>query len=134
MMHPGLFMIPREERLLDMLSDKEFEEADSFCNKSIELFRGCQGRFVALDLMRKIDTLDTGVKRSSMPVIRRSVQDIGTRISDYIHLYILPECHRVSNALIYFTWNYCSVLSSFSFSCLTADNFMICLILQPGQC
>ena len=59
MTHPGLFMIPREERLLDMLSDQKFEEDTSFCQKSVELFRGCQGRFVALDLMHKIDDLNT---------------------------------------------------------------------------
>jgi len=87
MMHPGLFMIPREERLLDMLTDKKFEEAASFCQKSVELLQGCQGRFVALDLMRKIDDLNTVVKTRSMLAIRRSAERIETSISDYIHLY-----------------------------------------------
>ena len=87
MTHPGLFMIPREERLLDMLTDKKFEEAASFCQKSVELLQGCQGRFVALDLMRKIDDLNTVVKTRSMLAIRRSAERIETSISDYIHLY-----------------------------------------------
>ena len=87
MMHPGLFMIPREERSLDMLTDQKFEEAASFCQKSVELLRGCRGGFVALDLMRKIDDLNTVVKTRSMPAIRRSAERIETSISDYIHLY-----------------------------------------------
>ena len=87
MMHPGLFLIPRKEKLEDMVSVENFQEADLFYQRSLELFRGCKGKYAAFDLVHDLDVLGTGVKSRSKPDKRHNAKGIRTKILDYIHLY-----------------------------------------------
>ena len=75
MMHPGLFLIPRKEKLEDMVSVENFKETDLFYQRSFELFREYKGKYATFDIFHDLDVLGTRVKSSrSKPDKRRSAE------------------------------------------------------------
>ncbi|KAM3193195.1 hypothetical protein ACQJBY_070024 [Aegilops geniculata] len=83
--HPGLLLIPRHEKLIQLMQNQAFEEAKIFCEKFIEPLKKCQSKFRPLSLEWRIDELIMIMSQRSVP--RGSTVDIASSVSDYMFLY-----------------------------------------------
>ncbi|KAF7103479.1 hypothetical protein CFC21_104468 [Triticum aestivum] len=83
--HPGLLLIPRQEKLIQLMQNQAFEEAKIFCEKFIEPLKKCESKFRPLSLEWRIDELIMIMRQRSVP--GGSTVDIASSVSDYMFLY-----------------------------------------------
>ncbi|CAN6229559.1 unnamed protein product [Urochloa humidicola] len=92
--HPGLLIIPREEQLLQMISEEKFDEAAIFFKMSIEPLKECKSDYRQFDLDWHVDDLAKITRQRSPHVKRASTKEVQNAIFDYFRLYF-PNAVRL---------------------------------------